>query len=235
MTPISPTEPSGKACTALRRSALGGRRNSCWKVSLKRRMLPNPAASAISAIGRRVSWISCLANSTRLVCATVMGEAPRCCWNRRRNCRSPMPSRSASASTLAPSPSSAPSAIRARPRETVFEVPRHEPRSGAVSGRQRRQGRKPASCAAAALGIEPAILEPGGARRADRPAIDPGRGDADEQAPVEARVAALQRPVAGAGVEPDEGQLFHGPNDATAAAPTLAVFGHGHEWWGCSS
>ena len=37
-------------------------------------------------------------------------------------------------------------------RETVFDVPRHAPRSGAVSGRQRRQGRKPASWAAAAVG-----------------------------------------------------------------------------------
>jgi hypothetical protein len=34
----------------------------------------------------------------------------------------------------------------------VFEVPRQAPKSGAVSGRHRRQGRKPASCAAAADG-----------------------------------------------------------------------------------
>ena len=43
-----------------------------------------------------------------------------------------------------------PSAIRARARDTVLEVPRQDARSGAVSGRQRRQGRKPASWAAAA-------------------------------------------------------------------------------------
>ena len=48
--------------------------------------------------------------------------------------------------------SSAPSAISASARDTVFEVPRQEARSGEVSGRQRRQGRKPASCAAAAVG-----------------------------------------------------------------------------------
>ena len=42
------------------------------------------------------------------------------------------------------------SLIKMSARETVFEVPRQENRSGAVSGRQRRQGRKPASCAAAA-------------------------------------------------------------------------------------
>jgi len=40
--------------------------------------------------------------------------------------------------------------MSASARETVFEVPRQEPSPGAVSGRQRRQGRKPASCAAAA-------------------------------------------------------------------------------------
>jgi hypothetical protein len=40
--------------------------------------------------------------------------------------------------------------MSARARDTVFEVPRQQPASGAVSGRQRRQGRNPASCAAAA-------------------------------------------------------------------------------------
>ena len=59
-----------------RRSVAGGRPNSCWKVSLKRRTLPKPEASATSAIGRRVSWISCLASSTRRVWATATGEAP---------------------------------------------------------------------------------------------------------------------------------------------------------------
>jgi len=54
--------------------------------------------------------------------------------------------------TLASSPSSAPSAISASARDTVLSVPRQVARSGEVSGRQRRHGRKPASCAAAALG-----------------------------------------------------------------------------------
>ena len=39
---------------------------------------------------------------------------------------------------------------QAAPRETVFEVPRQDASSGALSGRQRRQGRKPAACAATA-------------------------------------------------------------------------------------
>ena len=144
----------------------------------------------------RVSWISCLANSTRRVCATAIGEAPRCCRNSRRSCRSPTPSRSASASTSAvaveravrdqaPAPARPCSRCRARRRDP-----------GAVSGRQRRQGRKPASCAAAAVGRS-AVLRLGRARRADRPAVDAGRLDADEEAPVEARVAGLEGAVAG--------------------------------------
>ena len=117
---------------------------------MKRRTLPKPADSATSVIGSCVSWIRCLANSTRRVCATAIGEAPRCCWNSRRNCRPPTPSRSASASTPASLSSSAPSAISFIARDTVLDEPRQKARSGAVSGRQRRQGRKPASCAAAA-------------------------------------------------------------------------------------
>ena len=117
---------------------------------LNRRTLLNPAAMAISAMGIRVSWMSCLAKRTRLVCATEIGQAPRCWRNRRRSWRSPKPSRSASKFTLASLPSSAPSSMSASARKTVFEVPRHEARWGAVSGRQRRHGRKPASWAAAA-------------------------------------------------------------------------------------
>ena len=105
---------------------------------------------AISVIGSRVSWINCLASSTRRLCATAMGEAPRCCWNSRRSCRSPTPTRLARASTDASS--SAPISTSASARDTVLEAPRQAPRSGEVSGRQRRQGRKPASCAAAAVG-----------------------------------------------------------------------------------
>jgi hypothetical protein len=119
---------------------------------LKRRTLPKPAASATCAIGRSPSWIRALASSTRRVCATLTGAAPRCFRNSRRSCRSPTPSRPAKAST-SPS-SSAPASIRASARDTVFEVPFHAPISGAVSGRQRRQARKPRSSAAAAVGTK---------------------------------------------------------------------------------
>jgi hypothetical protein len=79
--------------------------------------------------------------------------------DRRRSCRSPRPRRPASASTSASS--SAPCSIRLKPRDTVFEVPRQAPRSGAVSGRQRKQGRKPASCAAAAVGKKMTFFDSG--------------------------------------------------------------------------
>ena len=79
------------------------------------------------------------------------GEAPRCCWNSRRSWRSPTPEPLGEAVDVA-RPSSAPVSISASARDTVFDVPRQAPRSGEVSGRQRRHGRKPASCAAAAVG-----------------------------------------------------------------------------------
>ena len=43
-------------------------------------------------------------------------------------------------------------AISASARDTVFDVPRQAPLSGAVSGRHRKHGRNPASWAAAAVG-----------------------------------------------------------------------------------
>ena len=85
-------------------------------MSLKRRRLPKPAANATSTIFMRVSWSSCFASSTRRVCATAIGDAPRCLSKRRRSWRSPMPRRSARPST-SPS-SSAPSAISASARDT---------------------------------------------------------------------------------------------------------------------
>ncbi len=60
-----------------------------------------------------------------------------------------MPTRAASASTGASS--RAPSWMSASARRTTADVPSHAGVPGAASGRQRRQGRKPASAAAAAL------------------------------------------------------------------------------------
>ena len=171
---------------------------------------------AISAIGRDVSWINCLASNTRRVCATATGEAPRCWRNSRRNCLSPTPSRSASGRRSASS--SAPISIIASARDTVLEVPRQAPRSGAVSGRQRRQGRNPASCAAAAVGKK-RTFSSGRARRANRTAIDSGRQDRREQTAVETGIARANRAVAGVVIE------VHGASLRFQAPPRLAVFG----------
>ena len=48
---------------------------------------------------------------------------------------------------------------------------------------------------------EAAIAGVRGLRRAHRPAVDPGRAHADEEAPVEARIMSLEGPVALIGVE----------------------------------
>jgi hypothetical protein len=61
-----------------------------------------------------------------------------------------MPSFSASSSTDARSRK--PASIKRIPRAAVVAVPLHAGLPGAVSGRHRRQGRKPARSAAAAVG-----------------------------------------------------------------------------------
>ena len=78
------------------------------------------------------------------------GGAPTWATKRRWSWRGPIPSRAASASTE--SASSAPSWTSASARRTTAEVPSQAGVPGAASGRQRRQGRKPASAAAAAVG-----------------------------------------------------------------------------------
>ena len=97
----------------------------------------------------RVSSSRRFAKCSRRVWATAIGEAPTCCTNRRWRWRGPMPTRAASASTEASS--SAPSWISRSARRTTAEVPSQAGVPGAASGRQRRQGRKPASAAAAAV------------------------------------------------------------------------------------
>ena len=70
---------------------------------------------------------------------------------------------------------------------------------------------------ARALGLggvaeEAAVLAPGHAHLAHRPAIDTGGGDADEEAAVEACVARLQGEVAGVGLK-CRGIGVHAPDD----------------------
>ena len=91
---------------------------------------------------------------------------------------------------------------------------------GASSGRQRRQGRKPACSAACGAVEEAAVRRLRRLRRADRAAVDAGRGHADEEHAVEAGVAGGE-----GGVEPAV-VVGHGWTIGRAAAGALAIFGH---------
>ena len=128
------------------RSALGARPYRACTTAWKRRTLPKPAAYAMSVSGIVVSSIRRLANCMRKVCAIRTGGAPKCSTNSRQRWRPVTPRRSAKSSTLPVS--RAPPSISRRPRATVCEVPSQGVVPGAVSGRQRRQGRKPAASAA---------------------------------------------------------------------------------------
>jgi hypothetical protein len=82
----------------------------------------------------------------------------------------------------------------------VFDVPRQDPWPGAVSGRQRRQGRNPAAPAAAAV-AKKRQFSALGVRAGQIGRQYARRGDADEQSPVEPGVPALDDAVAGGGIE----------------------------------
>jgi hypothetical protein len=141
-----------------RRTVVGGRRYTARKAELKRRMLANPDAKAITAIGIVVPSTSAFARRTRWVVATALGEAPACRRNNRRRCRDVIPSVSARSSTFAP-PSRNPRSIRRSARDTVAAAPRHAGVPGADSGRHRRHGRNPARSAAAAVGKNTTFLD----------------------------------------------------------------------------
>ena len=106
---------------------------------------------AISVIGALVWKRSRFANIKRRVSAICLGAAPKCCWKRRLRWRSPMPRRSHKSVKERPS-SKAPSSIKRMARRTTASVPIHAGLVGALSGRQRRQGRYPAFIAALADG-----------------------------------------------------------------------------------
>jgi len=73
------------------------------------------------------------------------------------------------------------------------------PQAGPEAGLLGRRGR----------GEEAAVLEARRAGRADRPAVDAGRGHAHEHAAVESGVVALEGAVVGAAVEQFHGPSFH--------------------------
>jgi hypothetical protein len=121
---------------------------------LKRRTLAKPLTSATCVIGRSVSASSCLAVSSRRVCRYCMGETPSCASKMRRRCRSLTPSRAASCSTegrfAGPGFRLVEQARRLLRQHALASCTDQRSACGASSGRQRRQGRKPALSAWAA-------------------------------------------------------------------------------------
>lgn len=135
---------------AVVRRALGVAAYTVRIVSLNWRTLANPEANAISVTGSPV-----VCNSTRAVCARwararATGPAPSSAVSCRCTCRALYPSRTASPAT--PSRSTTPSPISRTARPTTSARTFHSAEPGTASGRQRRQARKPAPCAAAAVG-----------------------------------------------------------------------------------
>src|SRR5262249_62380560 len=63
-------------------------------------------------------------------------------------------------------------------------------------------------------GEEPAVLEPRGARRTHRPAVDPGRRHTDEQPAIEPRIARPERAVTHVSIEP-----LHDPTMTSKTRP----------------
>jgi hypothetical protein len=119
-------------------------------VSLNCRTLAKPAANAISVTGMAVVWSSTLAAWARCARARATGPAPSSAVSCRCTCRALYPSRRARPAT--PSRSTTPSAIMRIARPTASARACHSAEPGTVSGRQRRQARKPAAWAAAAEG-----------------------------------------------------------------------------------
>jgi len=82
------------------------------------------------------------------------------------------------------------------PRATAAAVPRHAGLPGALSGRQRRQGRKPAFGGGRGR-KEDDVFRLCRPHRTHRPAIDPGGSHPGEKHAVEARIARNARAIAG--------------------------------------
>ena len=132
------------------RSSVGVVAKTSRTVSLNCRMLANPAPKATCANGRSVVSMSTRAVWARWARARAMGPAPTSATSWRCRWRSLYPRRSARPRT--PSRSTTPSAMRRMARPTTSARRFHSGEPGVASGRQRLQARKPASCAAAAVG-----------------------------------------------------------------------------------
>ena len=140
--------------------------------------------------GSVVSSISFLAESRRCACATAIGVAPRCCQNKRRRCRAPIPSRSANASTLESSSSPSKRSLVDQPQSTRHRGGSSIPSRGAPAlGTAPQAGPKTRLKSGRGRRIIVDVFFLGRARRAHRPAENPRGPHRDEELPIEARVA----------------------------------------------
>ena len=141
--------------------------------------------------------MSCLAKSTRRVWATAMGEAPRCCRNNRRSWRPPYAQAFrqcfhaiviAVECTFGNESEGAGNRARSSPPRGQIRCGfRPTPQARAKTRFLGRRGR----------GKKAAILELRSTRRTDRPAIDAGRCNPNEQQAVETGIAALKGAITG--------------------------------------
>src|SRR6185369_12171556 len=83
---------------------------------------------------------------------------------------------------------------------------------------------EPGSLGRRGAGIEVDILQLRGRRRADGAAVDTGRAHADEEAPVEAPVAAAHRRITAVAIE------LHAGSVAQPRRPGLAIAGRGRRY-----
>jgi len=157
-------------------------------------------------------------NGSAAICATAIGDAPRCSSNRRRmwrgrDGRDVQRGASTSPRSSAPSPDQA---QRTRDRRRC-PVPRRRPRArppGGIADKDeipRRLGRR-RGCVDADVLLQRTL------RRTDRPAVDARRCDRNEQPSVEARIVASQRVIPASVIE------LHGHSIAELCLGELAVF-----------
>ena len=132
------------------RRAVGVRSHTARTVSLNWRMLEKPAANATSLNGNSVVSMSTRAVCVRCALASASGSAPTSACSRRSSWRVVYPTRAARPVT--PSRSTVPSVMSRMALATTSPRTFHSGDPGEASGRQRLQARKPAFCAAAAVG-----------------------------------------------------------------------------------
>ncbi len=179
---------------AFLRSRVGGIPYRRLNASLNRRRLEKPLANATSVIGNAVSVSSCLASSSRRVSSSWIGAHPQL-----------LPDDAADLARaeleLVRDRLQSRLLVEVPLLETLHDQLRNPLR--VVHGRVPGGELRPTPQARAEAGLlgfvrraeEPAVGRLGRPGGTDGPAVDTGRGDADEEHAVEARVARGQRLV----------------------------------------